>query len=92
MTRKRFVKLLMSKGYSRNMANAKAAIRPYCSYCEYYNSTAIQVEILCNSISRSLARTFGSLDCAAKNASNAFTDFATATPNPHIWEVEKDEA
>lgn len=35
MTRKRFIKLLMSEGYSRNQANALARIAE-CPYNSYY--------------------------------------------------------
>lgn len=53
MTRKRFVKLVMSCGYSRNYANAcaKGLMVSYGSYQEAWNNmTIFQVKRICNSI------------------------------------------
>lgn len=38
MTRKRFIKLLMARGYSRNFAVAMADARTDASYEEHYNN------------------------------------------------------
>lgn len=56
MTRKRFVKLLMAKGFSRNRANelAEAARLSGRSYAEVYKVGPIAVEVLINNLAKSL--------------------------------------
>ena len=80
MTRKRFVKLLMSRGYSRNEANrmALAVVSRDGSYgCEYFS-------ILCNMNGTTIAEFLGDIGDAAvlmgQTADNLVRTFCEILP------------
>ena len=77
MTRKRFVKLLMSAGYDRNEANAHAADARRCwmqysAACAVYSKMAeIDITAFCDSV-RSIVITAARVAAALSNAAVAF--------------------
>lgn len=74
MTRKRFVKLLMSHGYSRDLAMRLARRRPArCSYARFY-PTAVKASVpwfvtcyLCHQSLHSVAASFKRFAAAMSN-------------------------
>ena len=88
MSKKRFVKLMMARGYSRNGASALALLVPqYGSYTALYKSILSMgkiteaVKILMNSIYSGLATVF---ECAAE----AFQNVANTLRRAHDEQEE----
>lgn len=74
MTRKRFVKLLMARGYSRDLAQGYAQRRPArCSYAVYFPIVAkpfVSFVLICDQCHQSL-----------HSVADSFQRFAAAVPN-----------
>ena len=79
MTRKRFVKLLMAKGYSRNSANGVAeAVRANGkTYVEAYKAVKATVDIT-QIISETVVKLYESIGRIARALSAGFAAFSAA--------------
>ena len=78
MTRKRFVKLLMGRGYSRNRAQRCAQRRPArCSYAVYFTIVAkpfVSLAVICDQCHQSLHAVADSFKRFAAAVSNLGTE------------------